>query len=109
VEVVVATSAAGRWLVRLDAAGVAFGRQDTGGTFEPVGAPIPYPPPKANQPPYRELKYERAGDRLAAWFDSVPLGQAPAGGLQTAEFRITVTGGPARIESAEAVELVEVK
>jgi hypothetical protein len=109
-EVVVATAGSARWLVRLDAKdGVAFGKRTAGGVFEPVSAPIPYPPAKPNQPPYLELKYERAGDTLAAWFDSQPLGRAPADGLTATEFRIHATGGPVRIEYAEAAELVPVK
>jgi hypothetical protein len=85
--------------------GVAFGRQK-GGAFEPLAAPVAFPPAKPNQPPYRELKYERAGGVLSAWFDGRPLGQTPAAGLRTTELRVHATGGPVRIESAEVAELV---
>lgn len=98
-----------RWLVRLDPkSGVVFGKQTKGG-FEALAAPIPFPPTRMNQPPYLELKYERSGGVLTAWFDNKPLGQTPDAGLKTTEFRIQTTGGPVRIESAELVELVEVK
>jgi hypothetical protein len=108
VDVVVATAGASpdAVLVRLNPkGGVAFGRQK-GGAFEPLAAPVAFPPAKPNQPPYRELKYERAGGVLSAWFDGRPLGQTPAAGLRTTELRVHATGGPVRIESAEVAELV---
>jgi hypothetical protein len=112
VEVVIATGGdspdAARWLVRMNAkSGVALGKQVKGGAFEPVAPPVPFPAAKKNQPPYLELKYERSGGALAAWFDSVPLGRAPDAGLKTTEFRVEATGGPVRIESAEFTQLVE--
>jgi hypothetical protein len=111
--VVVATGGdspdAARWLVRMNAkSSVAFGKQAKG-AFEPVAPPVPFPTAKKNQPPYLELKYERSGGTLTAWFDSVPLGRAPDAGLKTTEFRIEATGGPVRIESAEFTQLVEKK
>ena len=111
VDSVIATAGdspdATRWLVRIDARkGVAFGKQ-VGGVFEPVGETVPFPQPKEGQTPYLELRYQRAGGALAAWFDTQYLGQAPAGDLRTNELRIEATGGPVRIEFAEFVELVE--
>jgi hypothetical protein len=108
-EVVVATAGAVKWLVRVDAKSVAFGKQAPGAAFEPASAPMPYPAPKEKQPPYLELRYERAGSKLAAWFDGHALGEATADGLKTTELRISAAGGPVRIESAQAVELVETK
>jgi hypothetical protein len=106
--VVVATSGEEKWLVQVTAKSVTFGKQAPGGAFEPVGAPVPYPAPKEKQPPYMELRYERAGDRLAVWFDGHALGEVALYRLAP-ELRISATGGPVRIESADAVELVETK
>jgi serine/threonine protein kinase len=110
VEVVIATTGdspdATRYLVRVNPkSGVEFGKQ-TKGVFEAIAPRVPFPPAKLGQPPYLELRYERSGGVLAAWFDNVPLGQTPDTGLKTTEFRIQKTGGPVRIESAAFAELV---
>ena len=110
VEVVIATGPGDtRWLVRLDRdSGAVFGKQ-TKGAFEPAGAPVPLPPAKPDRPPYMELKYERTGNALAAWFANQPLGQVSADGLKTTELRVQAVGGSVRIESAEQAELIEQK
>jgi eukaryotic-like serine/threonine-protein kinase len=110
VEVVIATTGdspdATRWLVRMDSkAGIVFGKQ-TKGAFEAFAPPVPFPVAKPGQPPYLELRYERSGGRLAAWFDNAPLGRTPDTGLKTTDLSIKTIGGPIRIESAAFAELV---
>ena len=111
-DVIIATAdgpapAATRWIVRLDRnAGVSFGKCVGSGAFEATGT-VAFPPPKKDQPPYLELKYERSGGTLAAWFDNQPLGRTSDDGLKTTELRIDAIDGPIRIESADLVELLE--
>lgn len=109
VEVTIAAADAARWVVRIDANGAALGKHAKSGAFEPAAPPVPLPKPKPNQPPYLELRYEVAGGVVAAWYDNQPLGRARADGARATELRVTATGGPLRIESAECAELVKVK
>jgi serine/threonine protein kinase len=103
-----------RWLVRLDRKdGVAFGKRVGAGAFEPVGAVVPLPTPQElaeeGRRPYLEIKYERAGGTLAAWFRGQPIGRAPDAALRTNEFRLRAVGGTVRIDYAALEELVEQK
>jgi hypothetical protein len=109
VEVTIAATDSARWVVRIDANGAALGKHAKNGAFEPAAPPLPLPKPKPNQPPYLELRYEVAGGGVAAWYDNQPLGRSRADGARATEVRITATGGPIRIESAECAELVKVK
>jgi serine/threonine protein kinase len=119
VEVVVAVTGGPpasetRWLVRVDQKdGVAFGKRVGAGAFEPVGAVVPLPTPKEladeSRRPYLEIRYERSGGTLAAWFRGHSIGRTPDAGLRTTEFRLHATGGPVRIDYAALDELVEQK
>jgi eukaryotic-like serine/threonine-protein kinase len=111
VEVVVATSGsaggATRWLVRLDQkkGTAAFGKKVGSGDFEPAGTPIPL----RKKRPYVLVAYERAGDRLTAWFEAEELGGTSAAGLATTELRVDGIGKPIRIERADITERIERK
>jgi hypothetical protein len=114
VDVVIATgSAATKWLVRMDrqTGSVALGKQVNSGAFEPVGNAVPLPTSQelasASKRPYLEVRYERTGDTLAAWFQGQHLGSIPAAGLRTTEFRVQATGGVIRIDYADLETLVE--
>src|SRR5579883_482755 len=117
VEVQIATwggSPTIHWLVRLDEKdGVAFGKRTGMGGFEPAGAAIPLPTPSElaaqSKRPYLEVKYERAGGKLVAYFQGKPLGSIADTGLTTTEFRIHATGGAMRIDYAALEELIEKK
>jgi len=116
VDVVIATTGppatATRWLVRLDRqTGVAFGKRVGSGAFEPLDNAVPLPTPQelvaGSKRPYLEVRYERAGGTLTAWFQNQQLGSTPDTGLVTTEFRVQATGGAIRIDYAALESLVE--
>ena len=115
VEVVIATTGGAsptRWLVRLARqTGVTFGKRVGAGAFESVGNAVPLPTPEelkaASKRPYLEVRYERAGGRLIAWFQNQQLASTPDTGLTTNEFRVQATGGAIRIDYAAIEALVE--
>ncbi|VTR93896.1 serine threonine protein kinase : Serine/threonine protein kinase-related protein OS=Planctomyces limnophilus (strain ATCC 43296 / DSM 3776 / IFAM 1008 / 290) GN=Plim_0540 PE=3 SV=1: Pkinase [Gemmata massiliana] len=117
VDLVLATTEGStvQWLVRLDhTTGVAFGkRAGPTGAFESVGSTVALPTAKDRAdeglPPYMQLRYERAGGTLTAWFNRQLLGSTPAEGLRTTELRVEIKSGFIRIESAGIEELVEQK
>ena len=109
IELTLAANDGARWLVRIEGGTMALGRQRKGGAFEPASPPVPVPPVKPHQSTYLELRYDLTGGTVAAWYDHQPVGRARADGAKATELRITATGGPLRIESAEHVELVKVK
>ncbi|VTT97197.1 serine threonine protein kinase : Serine/threonine protein kinase-related protein OS=Planctomyces limnophilus (strain ATCC 43296 / DSM 3776 / IFAM 1008 / 290) GN=Plim_0540 PE=3 SV=1: Pkinase [Gemmataceae bacterium] len=119
VEVVVATAdgpeaTAKRWSVRVDREkGAAFGvREGEAGAFQPLGATIPVPTKAevdaGEKGRYSEVRYERAGGRVRAYFLGKPLGEVEDTGLtRTTEIRLTAEGGTVHIDTAAAEELLE--
>lgn len=100
------------WVVKLDrAAGTAvFGkRPGANAPLELLGGSVPVPGADVRAaeglPPYLELRYERAGGALSAWFNYKPLGTVSDIGMRTTEVRI-LTDGSIKIESALLEELV---
>jgi hypothetical protein len=60
--------------------------------------------------PYAEVKYERAGGKVRAWYRNKPLGEIEDDGkLKTTEVRVAADGGSIRIDTAAFEELVEQK
>ena len=120
-EVVIAVAdgqpeTAKRWSVRIDrAAGAAFGVRDSErGAFKPLGAAQPVPTRKAlddeGRRPYLEVKYERAGGKLRAWYRGQIVGEIDDDGtIKTTEVRVLADGGAIRIDTAAVEELVEQK
>ena len=117
VELQIAATAAPlatRWLVRFDrAVGCSFGKRVGAGPFERVGEVVPIPTPQAlteeERRPYLEVKYERAGGALVAWFRGQALGQTSDAGLTANELRVQTTGGSIRIDYAALEDLAEQK
>jgi hypothetical protein len=56
--------------------------------------------------PYLEVRYERAGGMLTAWFQGQKLGSISDAGLVTNEFRVQSTGGAIRIDYADLETLI---
>lgn len=118
VEVVVATAdgpeaSARRWSVRVDRdKGAAFGvREGEAGTFQPLGASVPVPTKEqidaGEKGRYSEVRYERAGGRVKAYFLGKPLGEVEDTGLtKTTEIRLAADGGTVHIDTAAAEELL---
>ncbi|WP_439626414.1 protein kinase domain-containing protein [Gemmata sp.] len=119
VEVVVATAegppaTAKQWLVRIDRQkGAVFGvREGETGAFQPLGASVPVPTKAevdaGEKGKYSEVRYERAGGRVRAYFLGKPLGEIEYTGLTRAtEIRLTAEGGTVHIDTAAAEELIE--
>jgi serine/threonine protein kinase len=118
-EVVVATAegpeaTAKRWSVRIDREkGAALGvREGEAGAFQPLGATVPVPTKAevdaGEKGKYSEVRYERAGGRVKAYFLGKPLGEIDDTGLTTTtEVRLTAEGGTVHIDTAAAEELIE--
>jgi hypothetical protein len=103
-----------QFVIRADrASGAVFGKRTGAGELEPLGQSVAVPSAKelleSGRNAYVNLRYERIGNTLTAWFDNKPLGSITHESLQTSEFRLAITGGNIRIESAEIEELVEQK
>ncbi len=120
VDVVLATSAdppekATRWLIRLDpATGATFGKQVGPGEFKPIGTAAPIPSPQdlkaRGSVLYHEIKYQRAGGKLRAWFRGQFLGQASIDDdVRATEIRLEAIGGAIRLTEATLEELTERK
>jgi hypothetical protein len=118
-SVVVATAdgppeSARQWVVRVtQAGGAVLGTRDgERGAFGPLDAAVPHPTPQEleKKPPYLEVRYERAGGKFRAWYNSQPLGEFDDDGkLKSAEVRVHAEGGAVRIDTALIEELVERK
>ena len=118
VEVVAATAdgpeaTAKRWSVRVDRdKGAAFGvREGEAGAFQPLGAAVPVPTKAeidaGEKGRYSEVRYERAGGRVRAYFLGKPLGETEDAGLTKAtEIRLAAEGGTVHIDTAAAEELI---
>jgi hypothetical protein len=120
-EVVIAVAdgppeAAKRWAVRLDRkTGAAFGTRDgERGSFIPIGPARPVPTRQElldqGSAAYPEVRYERAGGKLRAWYRGQLLGEANDDGTpKTTEVRVLADGGAIRIDTAALEELIEQK
>ncbi len=102
------------WSIRVDREkGASFGVRDgEHGSFQSLGATIPVPTKKqiddGEKGRYTEIRYERAGGRIRAYYLGKALGEIEeAGTAKTTEVRLTVEGGAVRIDTAAVEELIE--
>jgi len=103
-----------RWSIRIDREkGAAFGVRDgENGLFQPLGPAVPLPTKQqiddGEKGRYSEVRYERAGGRIKAFFVGKPLGEIEeAGTSKLAEVRVVPEGGEVRIDTALVEELIE--
>ncbi|MCE9562005.1 MAG: protein kinase [Planctomycetes bacterium] len=118
-EVVIATAegptdTALQWSIRIDAEkGTSLGtREGPRGIFKPFDVVIPTPTKEdnADKAGYGEVRYERAGGKIRAFFLGTPLGSIDtAGTLNKHVVMISAEGGNIRIDTAEVQELIEKK
>lgn len=119
-EVVVAVSdgpadKAKQWSIRLERARnqAIFGVRDGDrGELQPIGIPVPVPTPKQieeiGKRPYLEVRYERAGGKIRAFYDSKLLGEIDDDGrVKMSEVKLLVDGGAVRIDTVAVEELKE--
>ncbi|MBA4187965.1 MAG: hypothetical protein C0467_08090 [Planctomycetaceae bacterium] len=103
-----------RWSIRIDREkGAVLGVRDgENGLFQPLGPAIPLPTKQqiddGEKGRYSEVRYERAGGRIKAFFVGKPLGEIEeAGTSKLAEVRVVPEGGEVRIDTALVEELIE--
>ncbi|HEY1186960.1 MAG TPA: protein kinase [Gemmata sp.] len=111
-EVVVATAegSARQWSIRLSRTeGASFGvRESESGSFRPLGPTVPVPEKDEDKVQYGEVRYERAGGHIRAFYLNRPLGEIEDTGLaKTTDVKILAEGGPIRIDTAALEELIE--
>lgn len=111
VEVVIATAEGStkQWSVNVDrATGASFGvRESETGGFQPLGPAIPVPPKDEEKIQYGEVRYERAGGRVRAFYLGRPLGDIEDRDLAQASAVTIVANGTVRIDTAAVEELIE--
>lgn len=110
VEVVVATAdgSTKQWSVNVDrAAGASFGvRESEAAPFRPLGPAIPVPPKDADKLQYGEVRFERAGGRVRAFYLGRPLGEIEDRDLARTGAVTIVANGTVRIDTAAVEELI---
>jgi serine/threonine protein kinase len=95
---------AARLVLRVSRTGGAVFGTKTGdrGTFQPLGDPVPFPPPAwfEGRRPYLEVRVVRAGGAWAVWFNGTAAGRAAADGTPTAaEVRLFADAGRVRVDT----------
>jgi len=102
------------WSIRVDREkGTTFGvREGEHGSYQPLGAAIPVPTKQqiddGEKGRYSEVRFDRAGGRIKAFYLSKPLGEIEeAGTVKLPEVRFTTDGGAVRLDTVAVEELVE--